>query len=79
MAEFFAMGGYAGYVWSAYGVAAVVLVGLLVFSLRGLKAREAQLKALEERGPHRARRSAGRQPAETVPASPATFQTDAGS
>ena len=31
---FFAMGGYAGFVWSAYGIAAAVLVGLSVYSWR---------------------------------------------
>lgn len=29
-AEFFAMGGYAGYVWSAYGVTALVIVAELL-------------------------------------------------
>ena len=40
------MGGYAGFVWSAFGVTALVLVGLLVVSWRSLKAREAELAAL---------------------------------
>ena len=31
---FFAMGGYAGFVWSAYGIAAAVLAGLSVYSWR---------------------------------------------
>ena len=31
---FFAMGGYAGFVWSAYGIAAAVLGGLSVYSWR---------------------------------------------
>jgi heme exporter protein D len=31
---FFAMGGYAGFVWSAYGIAAAVLGGLCVCSWR---------------------------------------------
>jgi heme exporter protein D len=31
---FFAMGGYAGFVWSAYGIAATVLGGLSVHSWR---------------------------------------------
>ena len=43
MAEFFAMGGYAVYVWPAYGIAAGVMVGLFVWSWRGLsKARQAE-------------------------------------
>jgi heme exporter protein D len=41
LAEFFAMSGYAGFVWPAYGIAALVLVGLLVASMRQLRqARE---------------------------------------
>ncbi len=40
------MGGYAGFVWPAFGISALVLVGLLVLSWRGLKAREAELAAL---------------------------------
>ena len=31
---FLAMGGYAGFVWSAYGIAAAVLGGLSVYSWR---------------------------------------------
>ena len=41
MAEFFAMGGYAGYVWPAYGVSILTLVAAIVLSLRAhAKARE---------------------------------------
>lgn len=32
--EFFAMGGYAGYVWGAYGFAAVVLLANIVAARR---------------------------------------------
>lgn len=46
MNQFFDMGGYAAFVWPAYGVAAVVLIGLLVQSLRGLRSRAAELAAL---------------------------------
>ena len=45
--EFLAMGGYAVYVWPSYLFAAVVLGGLLVFSLRGLRAAERELAELE--------------------------------
>ena len=31
---FLTMGGYAGFVWSAYGIASAVLGGLSVYSLR---------------------------------------------
>ncbi len=41
LAEFFAMGGYAGFIWPAYGIAALVLIGLLAVSLQQLRqARE---------------------------------------
>lgn len=60
MAEFFAMGGYAAYVWPSYAVAAVVLVGLLVATLKSLRASEATLKALEgSRVPRRRTRKDG--------------------
>lgn len=40
MAEFFNMGGYAGYVWPAYGVSALALIGLGVYVIsRGRSAR----------------------------------------
>ena len=34
MAEFLAMGGYAWYVWPAYGVTAIVLIANLLLPLR---------------------------------------------
>jgi heme exporter protein D len=34
LAEFLNMGGYAAYVWSSYGIAAVVLVANLVIPLQ---------------------------------------------
>ena len=45
--SFFSMGGYAAYVWPSFGVAAVILLALLFFSRRALKAREAEMRALE--------------------------------
>lgn len=57
MTDYFAMGGYAAYVWPSYGLAAAVMIGLLVVSLRELKDNEATLKALESLRPgRRARR-----------------------
>ncbi len=53
ISEFFAMGGYAGFIWSAYGVAALVLIGLLVMSLIELRARQAEVAALEAASPRR--------------------------
>jgi len=45
--SFFEMGGYAVYVWPAFGIGAVVMIGLLVLSIRRLRIREAELKRLE--------------------------------
>ena len=46
LAMFVEMGGYAVYVWPAFAVSALVLGGLLLASLRGLRARENTLAAL---------------------------------
>jgi heme exporter protein D len=43
---FLAMGGYAGFVWPAYALAAIVLLGLLAVSLRQLRKAESELTAL---------------------------------
>ena len=56
---FLEMGGYARYVWPAYGLAAVILIGLLVVSLQGTRARETALKAVRDAMPHRAARRRG--------------------
>ncbi len=34
MAEFFHMGGYGAYVWSCYGITAIILIANLVMPLR---------------------------------------------
>ncbi len=47
MAAFFEMGGHAGFIWPAYGVTAVVLVGLMARSRRSLKSAETELAALD--------------------------------
>jgi len=47
ISTFLAMGGYAGYLWPAYGIAAFVLAALLVLSLRAMRARERELEASE--------------------------------
>jgi heme exporter protein D len=55
VSEIFAMGEYAGFVWSAYGVSALVLIGLLVMSLKELRSRQAEVAALEAASPRRRR------------------------
>ncbi len=57
VSDFLAMGGYAAYVWPAFGVALAVLVGLLVASLRSLRANQAALSALGPAGGGRRRAS----------------------
>lgn len=47
LSEFLEMGGYAAYVWSAYGITAVVLGGLLIATLRDMSARKKALEQLE--------------------------------
>jgi heme exporter protein D len=63
VSEFFAMGGYAAYVWPAYGVAALVLIMLLVHSWRSARRRAAELEQLRHLGrPTRPRRATLRSP-----------------
>jgi heme exporter protein D len=44
--EFFAMGGYAAYVWPAFGFAGAALLGLWWQSWRSARRREAELEEL---------------------------------
>ena len=53
ISTFFAMGGYAGFIWPAYGVAAALLAGLLLASRRTLRARQREAAALEAASPRR--------------------------
>ncbi len=56
LAEFLRMGGYAAYVWPSYLVAAAVLIGLLVATLRNLRLQERRAALLESELPARRRR-----------------------
>ena len=47
---FLAMGGYAGYVWPAFAVAALVLAWLTIDSLRRLRRAQAGLAARDSLG-----------------------------
>ena len=40
---YFAMGGYAAYVWPAYATAAVIMIALLISSWRHMRSGEAKL------------------------------------
>ncbi len=48
MSEFFAMGGYAAYVWPAYGVSIIALIVLAARSWRQMRRAE-RLVALSEK------------------------------
>ena len=47
VATFLAMGGYAAYVWPAFAVALIVMLGLLVQSLATYRKRQRELALLE--------------------------------
>ena len=49
MTSFLAMGGYAPFVWPAFGISVAVLAGLSVASLRLVAAKKAELESLEAR------------------------------
>ena len=51
--SFFHMGGYWPYIWPAYGVVAVLFIGLLVWTLDALKRSRLELEALEALAPRR--------------------------
>jgi heme exporter protein D len=55
--SFFHMGGYWPYIWPAYGVVAVLFIGLLVWTLVALKRSRLELEALEALAPRRRRRN----------------------
>ena len=41
------MGGYAAFVWPAYGLAAIGMIGILIATRRTLKAREREFETLK--------------------------------
>ena len=60
IASFLEMGGYAGFVWPAFGIALAVLAGFLITSLRTLRSRESTLRTLEAAAPESPRRRRAR-------------------
>ncbi len=52
LSGYFAMGGYASFIWPAYGVAALVLLGFALSSWRRLRAAERALDRLSEADPN---------------------------
>lgn len=53
LTEFLAMGGYWPFVWSAYGIAAAGLIGVLLASVNMLRRNERTLATLETARPRR--------------------------
>lgn len=47
MTAFFAMGGYAAFVWPSYGISFAVLAGAAAISLAARRSARAQVAALE--------------------------------
>jgi len=48
ISQYLSMGGYAAFVWPAYGIGAAAMIRLLAQTLRHLRARNADLAALGE-------------------------------
>lgn len=59
MSEFLQMGGYGGYVWPTYAIAALVMVVLLKVTLHNLRRSEKTLDGLQQA--RRRQRGAGRE------------------
>ncbi len=57
-AAFFDMGGYARFVWPAYAVTALVLLGLLAWSLGSYRRVQRELGIAEAKGPRRRKAAA---------------------
>jgi len=53
--HFLAMGGYARFVWPAYGLAVLVLAGMALQSYRGWRRQQSLWSALEALRPQRRR------------------------
>lgn len=49
LSGFFHMGGYAAWVWPAYGLATAALIGMLVLTRRTLKVRTREFETLKAR------------------------------
>lgn len=53
LGAFLAMGGYAQFVWPAYGAAALVLIALLVWTFAEYRRRQRELEALQRQDERR--------------------------
>lgn len=55
MTEFLAMGGYAAFIWPSYLIAAIVMLGLLIVSVRTWRDSKSTLQKLQDDRPGRRR------------------------
>lgn len=53
MSDFFAMGGYAAYLWPSYAIAAALLIGLFIISWRRARKLEAAWQQQRQASPRR--------------------------
>jgi len=51
MSGFFAMGGYAAFIWPAYGISALAVLGMIWQSIAAWRAARKRLDALEREKP----------------------------
>ena len=51
MSEYWDMGGYAAFVWPAYGLSAIVMIGLVITAWQNLRERERDLAKLRDQLP----------------------------
>ena len=51
MNDYLAMGGYAAFVWPAYGLSAAVMLGLAIGAWRTIRVRERDLAKLRDQLP----------------------------
>ena len=59
MADFFDMGGYAAFIWPAFGLTFLVMAIMVVATLRRLRANQRELARLEAAGARRKRGGTG--------------------
>lgn len=59
MAGFWEMGGYGAFIWPAYGVVALLMIGFWLAAWRDLRRRRDELAALEAAGLGRRRPAPG--------------------
>ncbi len=65
--DYLHMDGYGLYVWGAYGLAAIILLGLLFTSILGLRQKQAEAERLEASHPRRRARPAKTSSANAAP------------